>query len=227
MYNFDLCGKAKTPEQYQKIGIYHGDDERIGEILYDAYRIGDGTSSYDEVAPRGEKFGAVDDALNAAHGQTVEVSVLDNDMGSNLHVDSVDPGEHGNTATNGTTVTYTPETGFAGNDSFTYTMSNTGGKTDTATVSIYTLPSPSDLARDMQVSIGYSNGKYRLSARAPELWAGLGERYYSLEGSIKLEAWSPITRHEKVLATGQDIDVDLSDFRISRYKYFQLITWLE
>jgi len=227
VYNYDLCGEDKTPEQYQKIGIYHGTEQQVGEIVYDAYRIGDENSSYEEVAPRGEKFGALDDILNVEIGQTVQVSVLDNDMGSGLTVHSNEPGEHGSTLTDGTTVTYTPYPGFMGNDFFAYTIGNLEGKTDTAIVSIYTLPSPSELARNMHVTINHFDGKYHLSARAPDPWPGVGEWHYTLNGSVKLDSWLPIVRHDKVLAEGQDIDLDLSDFRISRYKYFRMVTWLE
>lgn len=49
---FDVAGRPKTPKQYQKIGFYHGTKEPIGEVLYDAFRIGGANASYQDVAPR-------------------------------------------------------------------------------------------------------------------------------------------------------------------------------
>jgi hypothetical protein len=61
MYKYALVGKKDplTPYpvshiQYQKIGMYYGSGARNGEILYDAYRIGNKNASYVDVAPRGE-----------------------------------------------------------------------------------------------------------------------------------------------------------------------------
>ncbi len=47
---------------------------------------------------------------------------------------------HGTTSVSGTTVTYTPTSGYIGTDSFTYTATNTGGTSATATVSITVTP---------------------------------------------------------------------------------------
>ncbi|WP_158240596.1 Ig-like domain-containing protein [Telmatospirillum siberiense] len=43
---------------------------------------------------------------------------------------------HGTTSVNGTTITYTPATGYAGSDSFTYTATGPGGTSAPATVSL-------------------------------------------------------------------------------------------
>ncbi|MEE9355054.1 MAG: heparin lyase I family protein [Methylococcaceae bacterium] len=52
VYNNDLCGKPRSRQQYQKIGFYHGTIEPVGQVIYDAFRIGGANSSYTEVAPR-------------------------------------------------------------------------------------------------------------------------------------------------------------------------------
>ena len=59
MYKYALVGKEDplspypvSHRQYQKIGMYHGNGARNGEILYDAFRIGGPDSSYQDVAPR-------------------------------------------------------------------------------------------------------------------------------------------------------------------------------
>lgn len=43
-----------SPIQYQKIGIYYGYGAKNGEILYDAFRIGNKNARYEDVAPRGK-----------------------------------------------------------------------------------------------------------------------------------------------------------------------------
>ncbi len=55
-YKYSKCGKdfPKRREFYQKIGMYYGAREKGGDLLYDAFRIGKGSSvTYEDVAPRG------------------------------------------------------------------------------------------------------------------------------------------------------------------------------
>ncbi len=55
--------RAAKPIYYQKIGNYHG-PARKGEILYDAFRIGKGSSvTYEDVAPAGGTLAVEDDKL--------------------------------------------------------------------------------------------------------------------------------------------------------------------
>ncbi|MEE9327091.1 MAG: heparin lyase I family protein [Cocleimonas sp.] len=51
VYLYDECDKPKNPKQYQKIGSYYGNDNKAGEILYDAFRIGNSQANYSDVAP--------------------------------------------------------------------------------------------------------------------------------------------------------------------------------
>ncbi len=53
VYKKDTCGRDKTPRQDQKIGIYYGNREPGGELLYDAHRVGNAQASYATVAPGG------------------------------------------------------------------------------------------------------------------------------------------------------------------------------
>jgi len=54
VYKYDLCGEPRAERQYQKIGMYYGNGNQGGEILYDAFRIGIGSSViYEDVAPDG------------------------------------------------------------------------------------------------------------------------------------------------------------------------------
>ena len=68
---------------------------------------------------------------------TIPVLVNDNDPdGDTLSVQSATQPVNGSVVNNGTSVTYTPDTDFNGVDSFTYTVSDGNGGTDTANVSI-------------------------------------------------------------------------------------------
>jgi hypothetical protein len=70
------------------------------------------------------------DVASTAFQTPVVVAVLTNDLDSNgdrLSVTAVTNGTSGGVTTNGTTVTYTPNAGFIGPDSFTYTVSDGRG----------------------------------------------------------------------------------------------------
>ena len=84
---------------------------------------------------------ALDDSTSTLQEQAVIIDVLDNDSDSdndNLIVDSVTQGTNGSVTIAGDSlsVTYTPNASFTGADSFTYTVSDGNGGTDTATVSV-------------------------------------------------------------------------------------------
>ena len=81
---------------------------------------------------------AVNDAFTTAANTPVNGStVLANDAGSSLQVVGNSAPAHGTVtvATDGT-YTYTPASGYAGPDSFTYTVIDAAGQTTTATVSV-------------------------------------------------------------------------------------------
>ena len=81
---------------------------------------------------------AVNDAVTTAANTPVNGStVLANDAGSSLHVVGNSAPAHGTVtvATDGT-YTYAPASGYAGPDSFTYTVIDAAGQTTTATVSV-------------------------------------------------------------------------------------------
>ncbi|HEV8139098.1 MAG TPA: Ig-like domain-containing protein, partial [Pyrinomonadaceae bacterium] len=83
---------------------------------------------------------AVNDAPTIAEDSGANViNVLGNDTDVDndiLTVSAVTQGSHGSVANNGTSVSYTPNSNFFGNDSFTYTISDGQGGTDTATVNV-------------------------------------------------------------------------------------------
>jgi len=82
---------------------------------------------------------AVDDSAFTKKDTSVIIDVLSNDSDVDsdiLTVDSVTQGTNGSVSNNGSYVTYTPALGFNGTDSFSYTVSDGNGGTDTATVSV-------------------------------------------------------------------------------------------
>jgi VCBS repeat-containing protein len=83
---------------------------------------------------------AVNDSAITKVDTPVIIDVLNNDcdpdVGDMLSVDSVSQGTNGSVSNNGSYVTYTPATGFNGTDSFSYTVSDGGGGTDTAIVNV-------------------------------------------------------------------------------------------
>jgi uncharacterized repeat protein (TIGR01451 family) len=82
---------------------------------------------------------AVDDSDTTPADTPVTIDVLNNDYdvdGDLLIVSSVSQGGHGSVVNNGNDVTYTPELSFTGTDSFSYTVSDGHGGTDTAIVTI-------------------------------------------------------------------------------------------
>jgi len=80
------------------------------------------------------------DTATTAPGQPVTVNVLANDSdpdGNTLSVTAATPGQHGSTTRNPDgTITYTPQAGFTGTDTFSYTVGDGKGGTATATVTV-------------------------------------------------------------------------------------------
>jgi VCBS repeat-containing protein len=87
---------------------------------------------------------AGDDTASTPEDSPVTVAVLANDAdpdGDPLTITAVTPGAHGSVAVNPDgTVTYTPAANFNGSDSFTYTVSDGNGGTDTAAVAVVVTP---------------------------------------------------------------------------------------
>ena len=83
---------------------------------------------------------AVNDASTTDSNTPVMIDVLANDTdpdGDDLSVSNVTNGANGTVRINADgTVTYTPDTGFIGEDTFTYTISDGDGGTDTASVTV-------------------------------------------------------------------------------------------
>ena len=100
---------------------------------------------------------ALDDSATTSENTPVIIYVLNNDSdadGDTLTVQSVTQGSYGSVINNGSDVTYSPNSGSHGTDSFTYTASDGNGGTDTATVTV-TVAATEGLARiNLQIDTG-------------------------------------------------------------------------
>ncbi len=109
------------------------------------YTISDGSGGKStatvtlQVLPVNDPPVAQDDSQTTQENTQVTVLVLSNDSdadGDALHVQSVVQPPHGSVTNLDTSVTYTPDPGFSGTDSFTYTVSDLHGGTSTARVTV-------------------------------------------------------------------------------------------
>ncbi|MBE2197677.1 MAG: tandem-95 repeat protein [Anaerolinea sp.] len=114
-----------------------------------SYTVSDGNGGSDmatvtvTVNPVNDAPVAVDDAATTDEDTAVTIDVLANDSdvdGDTLTVASVTQPAHGVVVNNGGSVTYTPDANYYSADSFTYTVSDGQGGSDTATVVITVNP---------------------------------------------------------------------------------------
>jgi PKD repeat protein len=88
---------------------------------------------------------AVDDAASTDEDVAVTVNVLANDSDPDddaLSVLSVTQPANGSAVNNGGSVTYTPNAGYSGIDTFSYTVSDGNGGTNSATVTVTVIETP-------------------------------------------------------------------------------------
>lgn len=110
-----------------------------------SYSINDGNGGTDtatvtvNVAPVNDIPVAQNDNATTNQETGVSINVLSNDSdvdGDNLTIISADPGNNGTTAIVDNRIIYTPEANFTGEDSFTYSIEDSNGVTDTAQVTV-------------------------------------------------------------------------------------------
>ncbi|MGD9099030.1 MAG: choice-of-anchor O protein, partial [Anaerolineae bacterium] len=99
---------------------------------------------------------AAADTAVTDEGVSISISVLDNDDdldGDALLISAVSAASNGTVTHDGASVTYTPDADFAGDDSFTYTVSD-GDLSDTATVIVNcaAIPNVAPLAADDSIA---------------------------------------------------------------------------
>lgn len=94
---------------------------------------------------------ANNDTAQTSVDNAVVIDVRDNDTdleNDTLTVTAVSTASNGTVTHDGSNVTYTPNTGYTGADSFTYTISDGNGGTDTATVNLTILANAAPTAAD-------------------------------------------------------------------------------
>ena len=109
--------------------------------------------------PGNQAPAANDDAASTQSGQAVAINVLANDGdpdGDPLTVSAVGAAANGQASLNPDgTITYAPNAGFSGTDSFTYTVSDPEGQSDTATVNLTVTPSsPVPVTVEQRIALG-------------------------------------------------------------------------
>jgi len=168
------------------------------------YRAHDGKTSSDlatvtiDVSAVNDPPTANDDAATIQEHTAVVVNVLANDSdpeGDELNVAAITQPANGSATLNGdNTVTYTPDSGFVGEDTFTYTIADTAGANDTATVTV-----------TVQAAVGNAHVSIALSkrTRGKSRWRVIADvRIRNGDASGTPIAGATITDHWSGAATG-------------------------
>ena len=110
-------------------------------------QFSDGTIPIGQTLPNTAPTAGADSALTTA-GTSVVVAVLANDTDANgdaLSITKAGDPPHGTATINaGGTITYSPDAGFTGEDSFTYTIADDRSGSATQTVTVMVLPTAND-----------------------------------------------------------------------------------
>ncbi len=124
---------------------YTPDADFFGNDSFEV-QVGDGNGGFDisqvnvTVSPLDDDPFAVDDAAETQEGEAVDIDLLANDIdvdGDVLSIVGLTAATNGQVVDNGDgTVTYSPDAGFIGEDSFVYTLSDGAGPTSDATVTV-------------------------------------------------------------------------------------------
>lgn len=114
--------------------------------------------------PAGPQLSAAADLASTTVDTPVTIDVLQNDSADSgpLLLDSFDAAsaeggsvvrdDQGTPETNDDQLTYTPPAGFSGSDSFSYSISDAEGQTDSATVTVQIVPPPPEIAGDCAIT---------------------------------------------------------------------------
>ena len=100
------------------------------------------------------------------------VNVLANDSGSNIKLQSVTAPMHGVVTTSASSITYAPENGYVGNDTFNYSIVDSNGKTASATVTVIVNESSAPIAQNTTAFV-YKNNTVEIDALANDKGNGL------------------------------------------------------
>ncbi|MGY5865609.1 MAG: Ig-like domain-containing protein, partial [Candidatus Thorarchaeota archaeon] len=136
-------GVFRTAIEYTPNLDWHGSESTLSYAIMD-FQGGYGFADiYITVYPPNQAPVANDDSATTNEDVPITIDVLANDVdadGDTLVIDSVGPASYGTVAIAAGMITYTPDADFYGTDSFSYTVSDGKGGTDTATVTITVNP---------------------------------------------------------------------------------------
>ena len=121
-------------------GTLDGDEDSDGDGATNIEELNAGTDPGDNTSYPGPI--AADDASETAQDEAITIDVLGNDTDSTqtgLTVSAVTQPSNGVVVNNGTDVTYTPNAGFTGDDTFSYTTTDGNGLSSIATVTVTVL----------------------------------------------------------------------------------------
>ncbi len=135
---------GKVSFTYDGTMIYTPNSGFVGADTF-VYQISDGKGGTDTatvtIFVNNETPTAVSDSVVTQPDQPVDIDILSNDSGKELIVSNITTPAHGTVVLNDDgTVTYTPEPGFVGTDSFTYTVTDPDGNSNTAIVTAVVNP---------------------------------------------------------------------------------------
>ncbi len=163
-----------------------------------SYEINDGNGGTDtatvtvNVVPVNDLPVAKNDTATTNSDTGVSINVLANDSdvdGDNLTIASITPGSNGNTTIIDSEIVYIPESNFTGEDSFTYSVDDGNGGTDTAQVNVKVIDSGSNSSNN--------NPSARVSAGLLALYnfdEGSGNTVFDVSGvgtALNLEINNP------------------------------------
>lgn len=103
---------------------------------------------------------ATDDNATVTSGATILIPILDNDSdpdGDGLALQSVSAPTHGTATINGSSISYTAPASYVGPDSFTYTVADGNGGTDTGTVRLTVQANQPPVGADDYVTVLENN----------------------------------------------------------------------
>jgi hypothetical protein len=145
---FDYFNVVETdPGGYSSVGATTVSGSVINSnwIQYDSLGLQNTTTGNkfwdkkEETPPENRPPVAQNDSASTTEGTPVNINVLTNDSDPDndpLSIQSVTDPPHGTAVRDGQSVRYTPDSGFAGSDSFDYTISDGRGGTASATVTV-------------------------------------------------------------------------------------------
>jgi len=149
-----------TTASYTPNSGYYGADSFTYTVSGPGGTSAPGTVSVTVANPAAPTVGNV--SLSVGYNASGSVGLTPGGVYSSLSVAS-GPG-HGSASISGTTATYTPNSGYYGSDSFTYTATGPGGTSGTATVSVSVGNPPAPTVGNVSLNVGYnSSGSVGLS----------------------------------------------------------------